>query len=311
MGSPETVDPCSSTSFKKFHAFQVTDAESRRHQNIMPRDQGESFSKRHGFQQDNPPITVWEDAPEDFRHAVLQVAKQTCELSPHELREITCKVLRKRPDPSNWSPYPNVWDEMEWLVEQCPWFKVYDIIEAIWEHLKDKVVSIKGNYVHAQTVFEAEISELMIEFGIGWKLEQGLVQARGEESYETYLRTAESSLEESGRKTALTELKEAIRDVSRRPEPDTSGAIQHAMAALECVVRDIANDPKPTLGKLMQRHPDLFPKPVDDAVEKLWGYASENARHGREGNDPTREEAMLVVGVAATMTNYLIHKFGS
>ena len=82
------------------------------------------------------------------------------------------------------------------------------------------------------------------------------------------------------------------------------------MAALECVVRDVANDPKPTLGNLMQKHPHLFPKPVNDAVAKLWGYASENARHGREGNAPSREEAMLIVGVAATLTNYLIHKLG-
>ncbi|MDA1018408.1 MAG: hypothetical protein O3A00_28625, partial [Planctomycetota bacterium] len=104
------------------------------------------------------------------------------------------------------------------------------------------------------------------------------------------------------------ELKEAIGDVSRRPAPDTSGAIQHAMAALECVARDIAEDPKPTLGKLIQKHPDLFPPPVDKAIEKLWGYASEIARHGREGNDPTREEAILVVGVSATLVNYLIHK---
>ena len=276
----------------------------------MPSDQSESFSKRHGFRQENPPITVWEDAPEDFRHAVLQVSKQTCELSPHELREIICTVLRKRPDPSNWSPYPNVWNELEGLVEQCPWFKVYDIIEAIWQHLTDKILSIRGAYSPAQPVFAAEITELMAEYGIGWKLEEGLVQARGEEGYESFLRTAEDVLETAGKKTALNELKEAIRDVSRRPEPDTSGAIQHAMAALECVVRDVTNDPKPTLGKLMQKHHDLFPKPVDDAVEKLWGYASENARHGREGNDPTREEAMLIVGVSATLVNYLIHKAG-
>lgn len=276
----------------------------------MPSDCGESFSRRHGFRQDNPPISIWDDAPEDFRHAVLQIISQDFEVTPHDLRDIVCKVLRKRPDPDNWTAYPNVWNELESLVEKCPWFRVYDIIEAVWEKLESKVISIRGKYIPAQPTFEANISEVMAEFGIGWKLEDGAVQARGEECYETYLRTAEASLEETGRKTALTELKEAIRDVSRRPEPDTSGAIQHAMAALECVVRDVTTDPKPTLGKLMQKHPHLFPKPVDDAVEKLWGYASENARHGREGNDPTREEAMLVVGISATLVNYLIHKIG-
>ncbi len=274
----------------------------------MPSESGESFSKRYQYRSGYPPISIWEDAPADFRYAFLQIADQKCGLTPHDLRSIVCSVLRKREDPSNWTAYPNVWNEVEGLVENCPWFRVYDIIEAIAEDLRNKHVSQKGTYVAAQQIFEAEVSELMAEFGIGWKLEGGLVQARGEESYEKYLKTAETLLEESGRKTALTELKESIRDVSRRPVPDTSGAIQHAMAALECVVRDVTSDPKPTLGKLMQKHPGLFPKPIDEAVEKLWGYASENARHGREGNDPTREEAMLIVGVAATLANYLIHK---
>lgn len=68
------------------------------------------------------------------------------------------------------------------------------------------------------------------------------------------------------------------------------------------------DDPKRTLGDLVKRHPDLMPKPLDDAATKLWGYASENARHVREGNEPSREEAMLVVGIAATLANYLVHK---
>lgn len=80
------------------------------------------------------------------------------------------------------------------------------------------------------------------------------------------------------------------------------------MAALECVVRDVAGKPKLTLGELTKRHKDLFPPPLDVAVEKLWGFESENARHVREGLEPTREEAMLVVGLAATLANYLVHK---
>ena len=268
----------------------------------------ESFSKRHGFHQENPPISIWEDAPDDFRSALLQVAADDCGLSPDDLRSVVCKVLRKKPDPNNWSPYPNIWQEVEWHIESCPWFKVYDIIEAIWKKLDHKHVTKNGGYEAAQPIFEAEVTALMAELGIGWKLEDGFIQARGEESYEEHLQMATEALEKANKPTAISELKEAIGDISRRPVPDTSGAIQHAMAALECVARDAAQDPKPTLGALIKKHPDLFPKPVDNAIEKLWGYASENARHGREGNAPTREEAMLVVGVSATLVNYLMHK---
>lgn len=274
----------------------------------MAKRQRQSFSRRHGYQGESPPIAVWEDAPQDFRFAVLQIANEDCQLSPSRLRDIICRGLRKRPNPNNWSEYPNIWDEVQSLFLQCHWYRVYDIIELLAEDLDRKHVSSRGQHVMARDIFEEEVNLLLVEFGIGWKLEDGLVQARGEDSYEAYLKAAEDALEEAEKPTALTELKEAIQDISRRPEPDTSGAIQHAMAALECVARGVSGNSKPTLGKLMQRHPDLFPKPVDNAVEKLWGYASENARHGREGNAPTREEAMLIVGISVTLVNYLIHK---
>lgn len=269
--------------------------------------EGESFSRRMGYSA-SPPITIWDDAPENFRYGILRVASDDLETSPDSLREIVCKVLRTRPDPTNWSPYPNIWNEVESLAMRCEWFKFYDVVEAIAASIREKRVRFNGNYFSGQQRFDALASELMADLGMGWKLKDGVFQVRGEESYEAHLTLAMTTLTETNRPTAITELKEAIRDISRRPVPDNSGAIQHAMAGLECVARDIANDPKPTLGTLIKNHPDLIPKPVDVAIEKLWGYASEIARHGREGNEPTREEAMLTVGIAATLVNYLVHK---
>src|SRR5262249_1069694 len=97
----------------------------------MPQEHPEPFSRRHGFHPVEPPITLWEHAPEEFRFAVLTAAHDKCKLGPYPLRDIICGVLRKRPDPSNWSEYPNVWGEVEWLVYGCEWYRVYDIVEAI------------------------------------------------------------------------------------------------------------------------------------------------------------------------------------
>ncbi len=58
----------------------------------------------------------------------------------------------------------------------------------------------------------------------------------------------------------------------------------------------------------MKRYPDVIPRPLDEAVSKAWGFASEHARHIREGREPTFEEAELVVGVAAAITTYLVRK---
>ena len=97
-------------------------------------------------------------------------------------------------------------------------------------------------------------------------------------------------------------------DLSKRPEPDLTGAVQHAMAALECTAREITKNPSATLGDILRRHTNLFPKPLNEAVPKLWGYASETGRHLREGRTPTRLEAELIVGVASSCCTYLAGK---
>jgi hypothetical protein len=79
------------------------------------------------------------------------------------------------------------------------------------------------------------------------------------------------------------------------------------MGALECTAREATGDVRATLGEILKRHPDLLPKPIEEAASKLWGYASEVARHLREGRSPARPEAELV-GTAAALCIYLAEK---
>jgi len=67
------------------------------------------FSKRRGYAGQPREITVREDAPEALRHFVLDTAIQMG-LGPQALRDIACSLLHVRPDPFNWSAYPNVWN---------------------------------------------------------------------------------------------------------------------------------------------------------------------------------------------------------
>jgi len=43
-------------------------------------------------------------------------------------------------------------------------------------------------------------------------------------------------------------------------------------------------------------------------VSKLWGFASENARHVSEGREPSFAEAELLVSVVAAAATYLAKK---
>jgi hypothetical protein len=151
--------------------------------------------------------------------------------------------------------------------------------------------------------WESRINEYFLEAGVGWRLMDGMLESRGPEAFEVAVDTARSSLGQSGLSTARQEIHESLRDLSRRPEPDLTGAVQHAMAALECIAREIVGNKRATLGEVLKQYPDVFPKPLDEALSKMWGYASEMARHLREGRTPSRAEAELIVGVAASACN--------
>jgi hypothetical protein len=135
-----------------------------------------------------------------------------------------------------------------------------------------------------------------------------LIEVRGSETFEESVNSAVGQLATCGCVTAQNELHEAIRDLSRRPNPDITGAMQHSMAALECVARKVCGEGKATLGEIIKRYNGIIPRPLDGAISKAWGYASENARHVSEGKAPTFEEAELIVGIVASLSTYLAKK---
>ena len=270
----------------------------------MPLEQ--PFSKRHRYSGAAKEITIREDAPKNLRYFALQAAIDL-EWGPSQLREVVCRVLRAVPDSSNWSEYPNIWHEVEWLVERCEWFKVYDIIEAIHNRIYKDDERYRFSTNVAARYAEA-VNEFFIEEGIGWQLVEGHIVTRGTEAFEAVVTEATAALEASERPTAAKHLHEALQDLSRRPEADLPGAVYHAMGSLECVARDLTGDSKATLGEALKRYPGLLPKPLDTALSQIWGYASNEARHVQEGRETNRQEAELLVGLAAALSTYLTRK---
>lgn len=259
----------------------------------------DSFSKRNGFHSiEEVEITVREDAPEHLREFFLQLCFES-KITPKTLRRIVCKELKLSPDQNNWSDN-NVECEVDSLLKNCKWYKVYDLIEIVLNHIRD-------NWdCEIFDSFEGELNDFFIEKGIGWKVVGGLIEYRGPESFETVIRNAKATAQENGHKTASNEIHQAINDLSRKPNPDPTGAIQHAMAALECVARQLTGDQKATLGDIVKRNQLAIPTPLDQAVTKAWGYASENGRHLQEGREPSINEAELIVGLSASISHYLI-----
>jgi hypothetical protein len=255
------------------------------------------FSKRNRFASRPKEITFREDAPAPLRYFVVQTAVDLG-LYPSFLRRVLCRVLRVTPDSYNWSEYPNIWGEVQDLINGCDWFKVYDFIEVLQATFAQRH---DGSFADA-------VNEFFIDEGIGWQLVNDQILTRGPEAFETIVTEATSALEASQRPTAAKHLHEALEDLSRRPEADLPGAAYHAMGALECVARDLTGDPKGTLGEILKRHSGLLPKPLDTALSQVWGYASNEARHVLEGREISREEAELLVGLSAAVSTYLLRK---
>lgn len=258
----------------------------------------ERFSNRHGYRGTEQEIAVREDAPEGLRFAIPLIA-QDVGMTPTAMRRTICAILLIRPDPSNWSDYPNIWEEVNALVADCPWFKVYDIAEGLH-------AALAHHHPDRASVFHDRLNEFFRENGIGWQMADGRIVYRGSEAFTETTREAAAVLTQTGRSAAANEVHEALADISRRPKPDVTGAIQHSIAALECTARDVTGEPNLTLGRLVPRI--ALTPPLDTAVEKLWGYASERARHIRQGQTVSTAEAELVVSVACAVCTFLARR---
>jgi hypothetical protein len=259
-------------------------------------DEGPLFSDRFGYREPDAEIKIREEAPEVLRVGLVQLA-YGFGLTSNAVREVICAVLLRRPDANNWSP-SNVEREVDGLIDDAPWYKVYDIAERLY--LQVGQADFTGTH---QSEYELRLNRLFLENGIGWQIDQGKIIVRGSEAFALTTRDAVQTMQTAGASTAAKELHEAMTDLSRRPKPDITGAIQHAMAALECVAREIDGSTE-TLGRIINRLP-LAP-PLDGALHRLWGFASEQGRHIQEGREPQFEDAELIVTVASAVSVFLL-----
>ena len=256
------------------------------------------FSARQCYRPEDQPITIREDAPAELRGAILMIAR-SLEMDPLNMRDVICGILPALPDPNNWSPYPNVWCEVTYLMEDAPWYKVYDIAESFYSKLMSEDPEVA-------TEFERRLNDFFLEKGIGWELRAGEITYRGSEVFANSTQKTPQALEKVGFPRAADEMREALGCISRRPNADITGAIQHAMAALEATAREVAGDRKSTLGKLTSNlH---LPVPLKEAIDKLWGYTCNWGRHIHEGQSIDYTEAELVVAIAGSLCDFFAQR---
>lgn len=268
-----------------------------RDETVMILDMDDLFSARHRCAIP-PEITVRYEAPNWLREFVIRRADEAS-LSSEAVRDMLCDILLISHNPANWSER-FVKDEVESLLKNAEWYQVYDLIEKIHSEISyDRT---------RRTVFCDKINNAFVDRGVGWQLQNGKIVVRGSEIFQETTKTTIDLAAKTGRTTTAGEMREALNDLSRRPEPDLTGAVTHSIGAFECLARDITNQPNYTLGEWIDKNPGQFPTPLNGAVKKIYGYANLYARHPSEEKLPTYEEAELVVSLSSALSNYLLRK---
>ena len=252
------------------------------------------FSEREGFRAASKEIADRHDAPQALRGALPQLA-YGLGWAPSRLRRVICQTLLIAPDPGNWSERPNVSDEVDYLIGNCDWFRVYDIVEAMAREFDGSP--------RERDRYEERLNQLFREHGIGWRLEGTSLVYRGDEPFQESLSGADAALRAAGLSQSALRLREALMDLSRRPDPDPSGAVTHAIAALEATARELDGRHHKPLGQLIQALP--LPDELGKALRALWRFSSSHARHGSEDDVVDLAQAELVVAVAAGVCTFL------
>lgn len=255
--------------------------------------ESDSFSGRLGLRS---MAIVHDDAPIGFRHAVIGALKAEIVSSETIIGVVQRGTTLPRP------PGHIINTILMAMIEKCEWWRVFDVAEA--GHAAIYAESYLGP--DRAKAFERAINEACRANGLGWKMKEGIFAVVASTAQYDSAASIIENLDTAQLKTSASELREAHRDLSRRPFPDISGGMQHAGAAIECLTREISGDTKLTLGDIIKKREDLFPGAYRKMADAMWGIVSNQGRHIKEEGEPTLEEALFVVGSITNLSAYLL-----
>jgi len=197
-----------------------------------------SFSERHGFLRSKS-IRYREELPSNLRGPIIDLA--VGRIGSAALLQIVTNVLDPygieppllliSSPPISQSPFSMsqpprrlmrvsgdaTLDSVREAIDECHWYRVYDVVESIYQFLTIPVQDQQGQIIKGREPhFEREINDYFAYAEIGWQLRNGVIKTRGDETFESTVNTAVSVLEEDQKPTAARHLQFAISARRRR-----------------------------------------------------------------------------------------------
>lgn len=250
-----------------------------------------SFSARHGFAVAR---VARDEVPIAFRHSVAGALKQAIIFSDTVIAIVQrCAAVPR--------PLGVLADQVIMpMIEACEWWRVFDIAEAGWREAGAQPLGAAR-----AAGLERAVNDACIANGLAWRMERGEFLFLTNDEEEGRRDASLVVLTAAGARTASDELALASGALSRRPTADTTGAVQHAGAALETFARQLTGEPSLVFGQILSRNPDLVSKEYSAVARTAWGAISENGRHLHADRAPSLADAGLLVGLTSVLIAYM------
>jgi hypothetical protein len=259
---------------------------------------GERFSDRYGLRSESD--LIYDDVPLSVRIGLREVLEIIEYRAPSAQRSILCKAFRISPDPSNWSEYPNVEQEVSDLIQRGEWYEFYDALERMPRLLRDQ---------WAYETFIAEANRLLAEESAGYRFEDGRLERVGTLEFSEAVAGAHSALQAPEFAEPRRQFERALSLRSARPQ-DSANVIKEATNSVEGTLQVIYRRPGVSMSTIVSEQvKGVAPGGVVDLFRALYrqGSGTTGARHaGIGGADPTEARAELAVHVAAALHAYAV-----
>ncbi len=256
-----------------------------------------SFSVREGLRSESS--LIYDEAPGALRYGLREVLHVLGYQTPTAQRLILCKSLRVIPDRSNWTDYPNIEDEVVYLLETEPWHKFFDALERIRQFLSEEEA----------VVYYERMNALFADERVGYRFESGNIVRVGTEEFHDAVRVAQHALTGERFAEPRRQFERACEFRNALPA-DWSNAIKEAVNSVEAVLQIIYERPSATLTSIASND---FPAELPGNIKKLFlslygqGSGTVGARHASiGGNEPSGPRAELAIHMAAALHAFAV-----
>jgi hypothetical protein len=257
------------------------------------------------------------ECPESTRVGLLHIVLRA--ISQHYVedhntvvRELE-RIARVRPDE---------YSEIDGLLMQLLWDKVFDFCERFYNHLAQDYHRYDGELEalvqvttksEAQQYIAGELQRLFLEENLAFEFSDGIVRRRGRRNTADQVSRAEVVLGDPRLAKALGHFNKALRYFRNISQPDPENVVKEAVCAVEAAARALFPSCGSTLGDVVKSiagvGPGQLPKPIAKTFEGLYGFrsAGEGVGHGgADGGAATKELSEYALAVAASQIVLLV-----